>query len=266
MRLKTNFQIKSTPAAMYKLIILWVILSCSTEPGKKSHCTYDHGGMVRLDSTHQRIYLVFTGHEFADGAEVVLSTLEKHRIQASFFFTGDFYRNPAFAPFIRELETGGHYFGAHSDRHLLYCSWEDRDSLLVSRRQFVDDLQANYAEMKKFGVDKNDAPFFMPPYEWYNDSISAWTAAQGLQLINFTSGTLSHADWTYPELGTQYRSSQVIWDSLVNYEAKHGLNGFILLTHVGTDPRRADKFYNRLDALIQYLSQRGYEFHPLSER
>jgi peptidoglycan/xylan/chitin deacetylase (PgdA/CDA1 family) len=149
---------------------------------------------------------------------------------------------------------------------LLYCSWEDRDSLLVTREQFVADLQANYAEMKKYGVYKSEAPFFMPPYEWYNDSISAWTTSQGLQLINFTSGTLSHADWTYPALGAQYRSSQVIWDSIINYEAKHGLNGFILLTHVGTDPRRADKFYNRLDALIQYLSQRGYEFHPLSER
>ena len=46
-----------------------------------------------------------------------------------------------------------------------------------------------------------------------------------------------------------YRSSDEIFDSIMNYEAKNpnGLNGFILLMHIGTDPRRTDKFYNRLE-------------------
>jgi endoglucanase len=39
-----------------------------------------------------------------------------------------------------------------------------------------------------------------------------------------------------------------------------GLNGFILLLHIGTDPKRTDKFYNRLGDLIQALKGKGYSF------
>ncbi|MBC7893715.1 MAG: polysaccharide deacetylase family protein, partial [Sphingobacteriaceae bacterium] len=42
-----------------------------------------------------------------------------------------------------------------------------------------------------------------------------------------------------------------------------GLNGFVLLFHVSTDPRRTDKFYDRLDALLTELKRRGYGFTRL---
>ena len=38
-----------------------------------------------------------------------------------------------------------------------------------------------------------------------------------------------------------------------------GLNGFILLLHIGTDPARTDKFYRRLDELIEFLRSKKYE-------
>jgi peptidoglycan/xylan/chitin deacetylase (PgdA/CDA1 family) len=42
-----------------------------------------------------------------------------------------------------------------------------------------------------------------------------------------------------------------------------GLNGFIMLTHFGTDPRRTDKLYNRLEQIITELRKRGYQFVTL---
>lgn len=44
-----------------------------------------------------------------------------------------------------------------------------------------------------------------------------------------------------------------------------GLNGHILLIHLGTVPERTDKFYNHLPRLIRTLQRRGYEFVPLQE-
>ena len=67
----------------------------------------------------------------------------------------------------------GHYLGAHSDKHLLYCTWEKRDSLLVTRETFERDVMNNYAEMERFGIMKDEALYFMPPYEWYNQQIAA---------------------------------------------------------------------------------------------
>ena len=47
--------------------------------------------------------------------------------------------------------------------------------------------------------------------------------------------------------------------------AVHGLNGFILLVHIGTDPRRADKFYRYLPELIHELKADGYRFVKIDE-
>lgn len=227
----------------------------------------DAGGITRTDPTKKVIHLVFTGHEFGDGGEIIQSVLAKHGVKASFFFTGDFYRTRKFARLITSLKRDGHYLGAHSDKHLLYCTWEKRDSLLVTREEFQKDLLDNYKEMERFGIPRDDAKYFMPPYEWYNDSISVWTRQLGLLLVNFTPGTYSNADWTHPGLGKQYLCSDTIFARILRYEEgkPNGLNGFLLLTHIGTDPRRTDKFYLRLDSLVTSLQKRGYRFALLSE-
>ncbi len=228
---------------------------------------YNHGAIIRTDTTKKEIHLVFTGHEYADGIETVRKTLNKHNINAAFFFTGDFYRNPKFKNIIEELKNDGDYLGAHSDKHLLYASWENRDSTLVTKEEFINDLKANYLEMKKFGIEKNDAPYFLPPFEWHNNQINEWCKEVGITLINFTPGTSSNQDWTYPGLGKQYVSSDTIFQRIINYEKTkpNDLNGFILLTHPGTDPRREDKFYNRLDELISTLEAKGYKFTLVSK-
>ena len=111
-----------------------------------------------------------------------------------------------------------------------------------------------------------DALFFLPPYEWYNDTIAGWTKQAGLQLINYSPGTISAADYTWPGL-KNYRNSEAILSSIKNYEAKssNGLNGFILLLHIGTDPKRTDKFYEQLPLLIGWLKQQGYQLKRIDD-
>lgn len=206
--------------------------------------------------------MVFTGDEFGDGADYIANALKKENILGSFFLTGNFYRNKKFRKALKELKSNGNYLGSHSNKHLLYCDWSKRDSLLVTKQQFEDDLQNAYKELKQWGIEKNQAHYFLPPYEWYNDSIAKWTKEMGLQLVDFTPGTRSNADYTYPEMGNKYLSSYTIFHSILNFEKKstNGLNGFILLVHIGTDQRRTDKFYKRLPELINELKGRGYGF------
>lgn len=228
---------------------------------KSTYFTHDAGAIIRGDKMKKEIALVFTADKYGEGAISIRETLLKHQIKASFFFTGNFYRNPEFFSIIRTLKTDDHYLGPHSDEHLLYCSWENRDSLLVTREQFVNDLEKNYAELEKLGILKSQASYFIPPFEWYNTEIARWSQEMGIHLINFTPGTRSHADYTTPDM-KNYLSSQQIYDSIINYEKSHsdGLNGFILLMHLGTDPTRKDKFYSRLDELILLLKAKQYQF------
>ncbi len=217
------------------------------------------GGIVRGDTTEKKLALVFTGHEFGDGLVSITHTLVAKNVKASFFFTGDFYRNRVFKKHIKILKRKGHYLGAHSDKHLLYCSWENRDSTLVSKGEFTKDVLDNYRAMQTFGIEKKDALFYMPPYEWYNDTISKWTNELGLQIVNFSAGTRSNADYTTPDM-KNYISSKAIYKSIIDYEESYGLNGFILLIHAGTSPKRTDKMYNRLNDLIDTLKSKGYTF------
>jgi endoglucanase len=229
--------------------------------------TISYGGIIRGDTTLKKMALVFTGDEFADGGNYIATVLQQQNIHGSFFLTGNFYRNPKFKSIIKKLQQNGNYLGSHSDEHLLYCSWEKRDSLLVTHQQFTDDLQNSYQELKKWDINKNKAHYFLPPYEWYNDSIAMWTRQMDLQLVNFSPGTRSNADYTYPAMGNKYVRSDTIMNSILQYEQEstNGLDGFILLLHIGTDPGRADKFYYHLPALIKALKNRGYQFVKINE-
>jgi peptidoglycan/xylan/chitin deacetylase (PgdA/CDA1 family) len=232
---------------------------------KLNPCTIDNeGAIVRINKDQKTVYLIFSADEYGEGATSVLNTLSRKKIKGSFFLTGNFLRNSKFENVIQRMVAGGHYIGPHSDRHLLYSPWEKRDSLLVNREQFDEDLTANINQITKFGVKPEAVSYFLAPYEWYNRTISRWSAAREMQLINFTPGTGTNADYTTPDM-PNYRSSKVLTDQLMKYENTHGdgLNGAILLIHLGTHPNRSDKFYNSLDQLTDWLSKKGYTFRAL---
>ncbi len=112
-------------------------LAALERDGKKNlpakNLLYSYGGVIRTDTTKKEINLVFTSDGHADGYETIRAVLKKHNIKAGFFFTGNFYRKPELAHIVRALKEDGHYLGAHSDRHLLYAPWENRDSTLVTK-------------------------------------------------------------------------------------------------------------------------------------
>ncbi len=238
------------------------LLAQKEAQAKSNKPMIDHGAIVRGKTNSKKIALVFTGDEFADGGTFINKTLKDKKVKASFFLTGNFYRNKNFASLIKQLKQNGNYLGVHSDKHLLYCDWNKRDSLLVTKKQFETDLKNAYKELAAKGIGFKQAHYFLPPYEWYNDSIAAWTKNMGLQLVNFSTGTRSNADYTYPEMGNKYVDSKTIFKSILDYEQQsaNGMNGFILLVHIGTDPRRTDKFYTMLPELINTLKKKGYQF------
>lgn len=243
-----------------------IYLLASREAGAAKEGNEIHKGAINRGSKNAKeIALVFTGHEFADGVPMIEKILNQKKIKASFFLTGDFYRNQAQHNFLKRMQSKGHYLGPHSDKHLLYCDWQQRDSLLVNKAAFAADLSANVDAMRNAGI-VYDHEYFLPPYEWYNDSIAQWTQALGMQLINFTPGTFSTSDYTWPGL-KNYRNNETIFKSIKDAVTmkETGLNGFLLLFHVGVDPRRKEPFYRRLTDLIAYLTAKGYVFKTVNE-
>ncbi len=225
--------------------------------------TYDHGGIVRGDTSRKAIALVFTGGDYGDGADYVLETLGKLHVKAGIFVTGDFIRKPEYTPFLKRAIAEGHYVGPHSDRHLLYASWEDRSKSLVTEATFQQDLRQNIADLRTLGALRGQV-YFIPPYEWYNEDQARWAAGMGVTLFNFSPGSGSNRDYL-PESDRRFVSSRQIFDDILAYERKDpaGLSGFILLLHLGAD--RRDKMYLLLEPLVRALRERGYTFVRLDD-
>lgn len=239
---------------------LQAVKPAMVEREKKAFQTYAHGGIIRGNKSSKKIALVFTGDEFAEGGTVIADALELAKVKASFFLTGHFYRTLANSPIIERLKKDGHYLGPHSNEHLLYADWSDRGKTLVTRKEFTKDLNDNFAAMRPFGIDRKNVPYFLPPYEWYNEEIVSWAADMGIRIVNFTPGTRSNTDYMTDD-DPHYVSNDAIFKSIKDYDAKdaNGLNSFILLTHIGSGPKRTEKFHDRIGELITWLKENGYE-------
>jgi peptidoglycan/xylan/chitin deacetylase (PgdA/CDA1 family) len=236
------------------------------EPAQDKKVELREGGIIRGPRDEKKIALVFTGHGFAEGGEAILEGFAKHNGKGSFFFTGGFLANTNFNSLVRRIVKEGHYLGPHSDKHVLYCPWDGPKKTLVTRGEFESDLESNLKKIEGFGVKRPQIGYFLPPYEHYNAEIVDWASGMGLRLVNFTPGTRSNADYT-GEADKNFVSSRTIFDSIVGKERQdpNGLNGFLLLLHIGSGPGRADKFHLRFGELLDYLAGKGYRFVRVDE-
>lgn len=223
-----------------------------------------YGCVVRVKPEQKDIYFVFTADSMFQGADKILKTLKKNKIKGSFFFTGNALRMEEHKQAIERIIKEGHYVGGHSDKHLLYAEWDNRDSLIISADSIAADIVANAAELAKFGVTKEQSVWFLPPYEYYNEHTVRITEKLGYKVINYTPGTATPADYTTPSMAS-YQSSQQLIDKLYAYENAKGLNGAVILIHPGISDERIDRLYDRLGEIITYLSKKGYSFKALNE-
>lgn len=235
-------------------IILSIFILGVLNITKAQNRIYEEGALVRSDTLHKNIYLCFTGHDYYEGFDHVLGVLQNKKIKASFFLTGDFVRNHT--DLVKRIIGQGHYVGAHSDKHLLYCDWSKKDSLLHTPNVIKEDILNNLKILQNLGAN---ASYFMPPYEWYNTKVVQIAKELNQTTVNYSPGTRSNADYTTPDM-SNYISSEAILESIYNYEKLKGMNGFHLLIHPGTNPLRKDKLYLHLDELIHKLISKGYQF------
>ena len=249
-----------------KGLLMTIFLFTLSNMGFSNDFAMAEDGIVRGANDKKELALILTGGSFAEGGDFILDTLKKYNVKASFFFTGDFFRIEEFKPIIERIVKEGHYLGPHSDKHLLLADWEHRKNL-VSEEVFKKDLEDNLKELEKFGVKKKDVTFWIPPYEWYTKEHSQWSKEMGITLFNFSPGTRSNADYMEDD-DLKFVPADKILESIIKYEQenKDGLNGFLLLMHIGAGPKRTkDKFFYKLPELLDYLTNKGYKLVRVDE-
>ncbi|HQR68076.1 MAG TPA: glycoside hydrolase family 9 protein, partial [Thermoanaerobaculia bacterium] len=243
--------------------VLMLALATAPPPSPPP-CAVRDGGLVRGPAGTKTIALVFTAHEFGEGGEIILDTLASRKLTASFFVTGDFARAPASAPLLRRIAADGHLLGPHSDRHLLYAPWTGPKKTLVTREAFRTDLDRNLEALAPFGAARQGVAVFVPPFEWWTEEIAHWSREAGFTVAGITPGTRASADYA-GERDPGFVSSDAIVESVLARERMEprGLDGFVLLMHLGSGPARSDKLAPKLGGLLDALAERGYRFARL---
>lgn len=226
--------------------------------------SYVEGGVVRGPKTAKRMSLIFTGGHHAEGAAPILDALAQRGLKASFFLTGAFVK--LYPALVDRMVKEGHYVGPHSDAHLLYAPWEDRSKTLVTKTQFLTDLDKNLLALSKHGPTVASMRYWVPPYERYNAQISQWSNERDMVLLTYTPGSGSEYDWR-PTSHPNFVSSKSIYDGILAYENSQpeGLNGFQMMLHLGTGAHRADKFHPYVPALLDVLVGRGYSLERIDQ-
>ena len=133
---------------------------------------------------------------------------------------------------------------------------------MVNKQRLQADLYRNLADLRDLGVNLQRPIYFVPPFEWYNADHAAWAAELGCQIVSFTPGSGSHRDFA-PENHQAFRSSRQLIKAILDFESKAGLNGHLLLLHLGSG--RKDKMHPYVGQLIDELQRRAYALVRVDE-
>ena len=265
---------KSSVFVALMLCVSLFLASCGKQGGAVGpvFITDDSGIVRRVNPDEKNVYLVFTAHysendngyfENFDGVVPVLNTLKEKGVKGSFFPTGVCFVQPQYQEPIRRIVDEGHYLSAHSYAHLVLC---EKDETLVSADSLAKDFALMEAQLERFGLEKKQYYWMIPPYETCNEESRKNIEALGYRLLNPSEGPIFDLDWTTPDMPS-YKTIDQMLDRLWEMEETEGLNGIILLIHAMNYPEKQDyeRPYNHLGEIIDTLKDRGYGFKTFKD-
>ena len=178
---------------------------------------YDDSGIVRrVNPEEKNVYLVFTAHysendqgyfENFDGLVPVLNTLKEKGVKGSFFPTGVCFAQPQYEEPIRRIIDEGHYLSAHSYAHLVLC---ENGQTLVTADSLAKDFAKMEAQLARFGLEKKQYYWMIPPYETCNAESRQNIENLGYKLLNPSAGPLFGLDWTTPDMDSYTTIDQML--------------------------------------------------------
>ncbi|MGN0464852.1 MAG: polysaccharide deacetylase family protein [Lachnospiraceae bacterium] len=182
------------------------------------------------------ISLTFDAAWGVEDLEQILEILDKHKVKASFFVTGDWVAR--YPDAIKQLEKKGHDIGNHGDSH--------KHMTQIGREEQMEEIKKAHNRVKSL-IGK-EMILFRAPYGDYDEQVVKTARECGYYTIQWDVDSL---DWK--NYGVKNIVKTVI-------EHKNLQNGSIVLLHNGT-------LYTKdaLGEIIIELKQKGYIFIPVSK-
>ncbi len=218
----------------------------------------------RITTKEKVLSLTFDAGSISNGAENILNILKENEIHTTFFLTGRFIRKNI--DLTAEIIENKHEIGNHTYSHPHFTEFEDTWKHTTLPNMSRDIVQQELLAMDSVlyaNFNKRSKPFWRAPFGEYNKEILQWAGELGFRHIRWSRHG-DTMDWVREEDSALYRSSEQIYENILNMESTGKLKGAILLMHLGTD-RKSDFPYLMLPKLIKYLKEKNYRFLSISE-
>ena len=220
--------------------------------------------VTRVDGVDKVLALTFDGGSLNNGTEKILDILKQTGIRCTIFLTGTFIHK--YPHLVRRMVKDGHEIGNHSYNHPHLTRLEidgSNASLTGVSREFIYDQLLKADSLFRSVTHRPMAPYWRAPFGELNNDILLWAAEAGFKHIGW-SQRCDTWDWVADTSSALYRTNGQILEHVLTVERKEGLNGKILLMHLGSE-RKADFPYMILKEMIETLQSRGYHFVLISE-
>jgi peptidoglycan/xylan/chitin deacetylase (PgdA/CDA1 family) len=220
------------------------------------------------------VAITFDGGSYANAAQEILDTLRSRNVKATMFLTGEFMRK--YPDVVRAIVADAHEVGNHLYSHPHLTSWEQDQTQTtlssVTPQMIARELDnTNTAFRKLTGADL--PPIWRAPYGEQNRQVCLWAQVAGWLHIGWRQGrtwrqNLDSNDWIPNEESPGYHAPEEVLDKIMSMadEQPGGINGGIILMHLGTARKSSDQYVHRfLGTLIDRLTERGYRFVTVGE-
>ncbi len=218
--------------------------------------------LIRADTSKRDVLLTFDGGSNANSTPAILDILKREKIHATMFLTGQFMRR--YPDLVRRIVKEGNTVGNHtfSHPHLTSYSFNARQSTLAGvTSDFLAGQLRRANEVFRLITGKNMAPFWRAPFGEFNRQIVSWAAEAGYRNVYWTPH-LDTLDWVADVKKSIYHSPQFILRRLLRHADRqpYGLNGGVILMHLGSERPQSQRLDVVLDQIIEGLKERSYTF------
>jgi peptidoglycan/xylan/chitin deacetylase (PgdA/CDA1 family) len=220
----------------------------------------------------KQVSLTFDGGSTDNATAPILDVLKENQLQVTVFLTGSFIQK--FPEMTRRIVQEGHEVGNHtwSHPHLTSFASDKRNATLPNvTREFLHDQLVRTAKLFEEVTGAAMAPFWRAPYGEHNEEIRQWAAELGYRHVGWTRGrswqeSMDTMDWVADTTSGAYHTAEEILAHLLAMadDETNGINGGIILTHLGSLRQDGDHFYAVLPRLISGLREKNYALVKVS--
>lgn len=189
-----------------------------------------------VETSDPKVALSFDAAWGNEDTQVILDTLAKYNVQATFFMTGGWVES--YPDDVKKIWNAGHDLANHSENH--------KNMSQLSDTECQEELMQVHTKVKELtGVEMD---LFRPPYGAYDDHVIINAKGCGYHAIQWSVDSLDWKDYGV--------------DSIIKTVTEHKNlgNGAIILMHNG-----AKYTAQALPTVIEKLQANGYEIVPISE-